>query len=1076
MTSDGYNPHFPTIMGNEWVPIREENLQYNQVINNVELGYSFSSAGQRIAEARFYVNTLPPALIRNQVWTANIYPRGAENQSGPIGSVVIPCNSGAIAGAGVALSTAASVQDALEDASDRRFINVALGNSATCDVTMYFGVNQYLNLLVGKRILGVNFLYAAELIAEAADDLGQRLSFALTMQNGATQDILTYPPVFSGNSPSIAIPSPFQPGVINRIALGDTNVAYPTLAGVNTVTGVPWTLSQLQRFEVTDANALHMQLHSIALAGVGPIYSLDYAAMEIIYCEEARLGFGCGLYGTGNSSVTRQYQYGANPIPLVDINLSSDIPLPAAGVTVTLAQGNLGDSIAAFTVNRIGPQPTLNALRELYSVPAYPGVQVNIPAPATPDIDGQVFTTEQTSVIPQLTLHRAGSVGLYGPIPFIHVYGRQAVSQVYGTVTAKQYIWDQGTTSAPFPDVRFYARRFGDTSVPLTLSSPTISGAGLSVSITPQEWDALDPIIDGWKEINLVFPTAPTMGTGTNPQWVWSAAGETAGNRWEVLGANAPAVSGIIGNPQNLVPAYDQLVLDTYGQPASGGVIDLSWMPWTTPFVSATTEDRTSDAVVLFSQLPRPVTGFGITQQNQALSGIGLQCGILGLQAPPFIPTALQYNQLTWGYDLTTTAYDTFTRVAASSWGTATSGQIWATTGGSATDYSVSGGTGNVFVDSTTTRLTNLGGPQYQNIDVYCEVSANALGSWVAGPTLRTFNSGDDGIHVRVAISATDQTVTLSIISYTATVGGLLATKIVGFPYVPGAKIKIRAQAFGYSINAKAWRETDAEPAEWQAFAVRLVNNSPGFVGTRTQGSGLATNKTVSYDNFHVTETNYGYTELQRQDDLTGWQTIMKATNDTVLTFNDYEARTALRTDYRIRRVNSQRFEGAWSSTVSNTIPAPGVTATSLGANDHVFIFTTNSTQSGASNLAYALGWEGEVSEDFSFPESAGQAFQAMYGRDYVTAFRPRERGGTNFTRTILVQAAAIPPETLEDFTSLRNMAWADVPYICLRDEDGNRWFTNISVPSGTVLLSRRLYLAPVSVVEVTDTPTPVNP
>jgi hypothetical protein len=211
-------------------------------------------------------------------------------------------------------------------------------------------------------------------------------------------------------------------------------------------------------------------------------------------------------------------------------------------------------------------------------------------------------------------------------------------------------------------------------------------------------------------------------------------------------------------------------------------------------------------------------------------------------------------------------------------------------------------------------------------------------------------------------------------------------------------------------------------------------------------------------------------------DTLTDWQTIMKAYHQNIASFNDYEARIGLLTSYRIRYVDVYGFAGPWSATITNTIAAPGVTATSVGANDHVWVFTTNAQQSGASNLAYCLAWSGEVSEDFNFPESSGQVFQTMYNRDYVTVFRPTERGGTNFGRSLLVQAAAISPETLEDFTSLRNMAWADVPYICLRDEDGNRWFANVSVPSGTVLRDRRLYMAPVTIVEVTQTANPVSP
>jgi len=51
-----------------------------------------------------------------------------------------------------------------------------------------------------------------------------------------------------------------------------------------------------------------------------------------------------------------------------------------------------------------------------------------------------------------------------------------------------------------------------------------------------------------------------------------------------------------------------------------------------------------------------------------------------------------------------------------------------------------------------------------------------------------------------------------------------------------------------------------------------------------------------------------------------------------------------------------------------------------------------------------------------------------------------------------------------------------NVPYICVRDEDGNRWLATVLVPSGRVLRDRRLYMAPISVIEVTATPAPVDP
>jgi hypothetical protein len=75
----------------------------------------------------------------------------------------------------------------------------------------------------------------------------------------------------------------------------------------------------------------------------------------------------------------------------------------------------------------------------------------------------------------------------------------------------------------------------------------------------------------------------------------------------------------------------------------------------------------------------------------------------------------------------------------------------------------------------------------------------------------------------------------------------------------------------------------------------------------------------------------------------------------------------------------------------------------------------------------------------------------------------------------ILVQAAAITVPSLADFKGLRDLAWDDLPYVCVRDELGNRWFANVLVPAGETKRNRRLYLAQIRVTEVTDTPAPVS-
>lgn len=224
---------------------------------------------------------------------------------------------------------------------------------------------------------------------------------------------------------------------------------------------------------------------------------------------------------------------------------------------------------------------------------------------------------------------------------------------------------------------------------------------------------------------------------------------------------------------------------------------------------------------------------------------------------------------------------------------------------------------------------------------------------------------------------------------------------------------------------------------------------------------------------------NFGYYELQRMDALTDWQTIMSATTWATTGFNDYEARPGLQSGYRIRVVDSNGFTGNWSSTVNLTVASPGASGGPCFSQGHVLLFTSNEAQDGSRNLAYSSSWDGsgaEVEEGFSFPEAGFNQLQAMYNKNFFTAFRPLERGGEQFQRTVLVQAAAISPETLADFTSLRDMAWADLSYVCVRDEDGNRWFANVTVPDAKVRLNRTIYLASVNIAEVTDTASPVDP
>lgn len=1047
-----YNPHVPQILGQEWVPIREDALTLTPRTNLLEVGHGFTVASnQTIQTARFYLQEWPPDQATSQVLLANVYRRGTETFTGPIRSVIIPCSLGT--GAGVTLSgSAPTIASALFSPSDSAYVIVNTGTVPT--ITLRFDTESYLPQLIGKRILGIDFLYTY-----VRDEAGEgSLSVDLLMGSGANSTFIT--DIDAGLAPTNT--SALDSGIaIGRQTVGEIDFYWqaPTIS----VEVLPWTPNRLRAFD--NGSGLTERFLSLSVSPNPPTANqsiwFGYAAIEVFFCEEQRIMFGGRVYGSGS----RNYVQGANQITMRDLSDAANPVLAAGGYDLVLASAEL----SAQSTNLY---PELNQIQELYGIPSHPAVRIIRPFPLISSL-GKTFTREETTLMPQVSLHTSS-----GPVTEVHVYGRQAAAQVYGNVTATQEILDGAAGGArSYPWVRYYARRFGSTNVPLKLDSPTITTS--SVNLTPEAFDALDEIVNGWKEVTLRFDTPPSMGSGTNPQWRWSATGEQPGSRWEILGAIAPALSGAPFNPFNQVPSPHQLSLATYGAPTSGANINLGWIPQYAPPVSATVDDQTSDASLMFSLDMPTITGFGAEEDSQEVVGIGLDCGL----NPCCIPTALDFVSVFWGLPPNTgIASDDFNRVEPpGGWGTASDGHVW-TVAGTSANFSVTGGTGQVAPTTTgSDRLAwvNSGGPD-QDVTVQLKIGGVSEGTGPLRIGLVARLTDSSNYYTAQLHYTSTQTVQLRISERVGGVGADLGAVTLTGASGPNDSTwyNFRFQVEGIWLRTKFWGIDQEEPGwmlEVTDTSLTTGNNAGAFVRDESTAAG----PTIFYfDNFLVgpPDYNFGYYELQRMDTVTTeWQTIMKATEPATTGFNDYEARVGILSSYRIRAVNVYDFPGLWSTTVTATVPAPGVT---IGCDDgHLLIFTSNERQDGSINLAYSSVWEsGQVEESFAFPESRFVELQAMYNRDFFVAFRPTERGGEQFSRTVLVQAAAIAPETLADFTGLRDMAWADVSYICVRDEDGNRWFATVLVPSGRVLRDRRLYLAPVEVVEVTSTPSEVDP
>lgn len=1119
-----YNPHFPIILGQEWVPIQSQGLTLTPSTHDAEYGVGFTvTENVSLTHVFAYLQDISRGSVsesnRNQVIGASIYPEDGIRNMGPMRKVRIPASATLITGGG----------------SNNNFyyygnhINLDFEYSATAFcyyAEMYFDTVSYLPLLTGKRILDVALRYRGYVVDADAD--GNPIQFVnpqaattpLTIvrnklgpgtgggfinfvppaanSNTGTLDLTTTPnskfgayvlpniPAFSNttsivnfNGPTDVYQSRLDLGNVEQLSAYNSN--WQTLG-----------LRQFDRINGPGTRALRLEVRIpltegyTAISDPHPVVGIYDMSLEVTYCEETRVASGVFL---GASDIPRNWRH----MRVTSVAAS-------ANETVTLTPGNYVVTLYSPSTGQVDNLPSLfaplgkfNSTRPLVQLPTHPGYKVAFPSYLT---EMDALTTENTTIVttehnnvPQLTLVPSGAATF---LSISHGYGSQAIGQVYGNFTVTQILDDHlVTTSTSWPLLRFYARRYGDTSVPLKIST----SSGSTASITPEDFDALDALTtDGWREVTLEFDVAVTMNGFSFPLVTWSATGETASNRWEVLGVQAPSISGSsttasTSTTYNLVAPLSgdaaRIGPTTYGTPASGSTILMGWLPQYYPTVSSTLPDRQADVSVFLSQRPPEVTGLTLTSQIQTLVGIGQDCDI----DPCAIPSEIWYNQLTWTLSPNAARIrDTFDRTEASTWGSPDVGPAYASAAGSPT-LSVANGYGTIVSPAAGTLhgvgLASASGP---NLDLTVNIRNNTTAGQISdsdplqtGVMIRTTGvSTANGYRFAFIINGTSTVLQISRVS--ASVETVIASRTLYQSLLTpgvGSEAMMRVVADGSNLRVKVWSPTNDEPIMW---------NWDGIDTTHSTGTGVvfyllqdtpATGGSVSFTDLEITPPAYwfGYTELQRRDELdTDWLPIMKATNPAVNTYNDYEARTGIVSEYRIRNVNVYNFEGNWSTTVTGMVPEPGVYATCI-EDGHVLIFTTNEVQDGSSNLAYSSVWYNQqVEENFEFAEAEFIQMQAMYNRDFYVAFRPLERSGDQFSRTVLVQAAAISPPTLTGFTALSDMAWDDVNYICVRDEDGNRWFANVAVPSGNVVRQRKIYLAPVQITELTVTPTPVDP
>jgi len=447
---------------------------------------------------------------------------------------------------------------------------------------------------------------------------------------------------------------------------------------------------------------------------------------------------------------------------------------------------------------------------------------------------------------------------------------------------------------------------------------------------------------------------------------------------------------------------------------------------------------------------------------------------------PGCVPTSLTYNKLSWTLRRSV-VQDLFARVAASGWGSADTGQAWALTGTTGL-FTVDGSYGEMFhtggaVSTLTQALVGINSPDSDGGFSWLMDATDSTGTNTI-EILARYADVSNFYRVTATINA-NQTIDFSMTKRVAGVETTLVTQAAkyGLVQTTATWFSMRFRVAGATLQAKIWVRDLPEPPTWDLDIRDTSLTTGNSWGVRSADNTTGPAFTFFVDNLLVSPPNFGILELQRYDPVdAAFNTIMLSTTPAITAFNDYEARVGQTSVYRMRERNMYDFAGLWSPQVSGSVATPGV----VGASVALTIFTTNYFQSGSSNLAYSAEWEGQPQEDFTWPESNDLVIQEMYDKNFVTTFHPLERGGERFTRNILVNAAGIPPVTSQNgFESLRDMAWNVAPYICVRDELGNRWYSTVVVPEGNrrrIRAQGHLTIAQVAVIETSEFPFPVNP
>ena len=600
-----YNPRAPQDIGMEWVPIQQADF----VPDNLnEYGYVMRlDSSAAVVSGGIGVNGLPPQILSNIAECLNIYPQLTAMDTGPVRLVTIPVQSGTITGSSnIFVNTVGfTVAQALASPIDSLSVNFS-NVATTSDVLgLNFGVTAFANELNGKRIVKVRLIMSI-----GSTGLGGLTTIQFDLNRAANRNEgFTYQTGIEGTILGTGANPLIAATEYSYLEMGDWNPTWgPGITAFAGDTIFPWRYNELANLDTATPINVRQQIQlSGDFVTADEVVYLGYCALQVFYCEETRVGYGGRrTIATGQTSFIST---GENRVPIRSTAYAAGVTLTPGNYIVTATHR----AVSNFFTAKLAP--SYAGIRQFNEDP--PPVDGTIIKP-TIVIDDE-FTDEDSDVIVDLSLYTAVAA-----VTGTHVYANQLQAPVYGTITATQEVLPPPIVGSnqPFKQIRFYARRFGDTTTALLA---TVGSATASISVT--DFDALDEIFDGWREVTLSLSASVSVTGGTSFTVIWSATAETTpGNQWQILGATAFTTS-----PNVNVATYN---------PPAGGTVELTWK---SPNVTVSTLDAQSDATVILAQDPPSVSDFAVANASQTVTTVS-DCGVLN----QCVPSAIQYLSLTW--------------------------------------------------------------------------------------------------------------------------------------------------------------------------------------------------------------------------------------------------------------------------------------------------------------------------------------------------------------------------------------------------------------------------------------------